>query len=244
MKKTLIIISVIVLTLFFTGCKCVNYKELYYNDEIEIIDAIEEKEIQEKVKLALDNLKNQNKLELHTYMENDGTSFESILKYDKAKQELIYESKTTENDIVNYELKVYIVDGYRYEYFKSRKTSEEDWQEKKEKFKLYLENVSFETIIVPYFVRISYDLIFNDHIIQFGHYEYGMDNYGNTVLLFNQEKELPTFINYCQTLVIEKNMITFYTYQWSSSFEVCEFKYKNVDISFPKLEGYEYIGEE
>ena len=113
----------------------------------------------------------------------------------------------------------------------------------KQKFKLFLNDVPFERMVVPYIPYMSYEFIFQDHIQSYGSYKCGKDQYNNTVLIFEPDKELPAMALYCKVLVIKDGLPLFYVYYHYGIEYVCEFKYKSISLKMPKLEGYEQVNE-
>jgi hypothetical protein len=236
MKKMFIIFSIVLLTILLAGCKSIDYNEVYLNDEIQFTSVYSQQEMHEIIKEAMTSYTKTQRVEIYSSYKNDKTSQKSITKYDIGKQKLIFESTLEAfNDIL--EKKIYVYDSYMYEY------NNNNGDITKQKFKLFLNDVPFERIVVPYIPYMSYEFIFQDHIQSYGSYKCGIDQYNNTVLIFEPDKELPAMALYCKVLVIKDGLPLFYVYYHYGLEYVCEFKYKSISLKMPKLEGYEQVNE-
>lgn len=234
MKKIYNIIFITILIVFFTGCKSVDYKEMYLNEEIQIKQELEVVEVEQQVEQVLEKFYNLNKVEIRQSTNKDGISMNTLLMYDKEKEIILYEmTYINENKTIeNYTLCNYVKDGYMYEYLKDND------EEVKQKYKLFIEDNTFDRVLHSFLPYMLSEIIFQEQMKQYGTYNYGIDNYKNLVLLFDETNELPVMSRCCHALVIEDEKPVLYVYEYLDITEIYEFNYKNIKIKMPNLDDY------
>ena len=230
MKKIFIIFIFFLFTFLITGCKKVDYKELWKNQEIEIVDAITEEEIRDTITKAKNYLKSVDVLQVNIYSSNELTEITQTLKYDKEQGILSYEYKQIYyDDSKYYEGSIYYIDGISYNYSKT-KLDESKFKEK----------CDMQSIIDDVLRGFSNEYIFRANILSYGSYNYGKDNYENTVVVFEQENAVPSMLQCCYALVIDGEKPIFFSDYFYGLVYYYEYVYKGVKINIPDLEGYEF----
>ena len=234
MKKTFIVFIFFLFTFLITGCKKVDYKELWKNQEIEIVSAITEEEICDAITKAQNYLKNVNVLQVNIYGSNEFTEITRTLKYDKEQEILSYEYKQIYYDDSQYfEGSIYCIDGISYNYSKT-KLAESKFKEK----------CDMQSIINHVLRGFSVEYIFREDVLSYGSYNYGKDNYKNTTVVFEQEKAIPKMFQCCGALVIDGEKPIFFCDYFYGTVDYYEYVYKGVKINIPELEGYEFMESE
>ena len=230
MKKTFIVFIFFLFTFLVTGCKKVDYKELWKNQEIEIVDEITEEEIRDAITKAQNYLKSVDVLQVNIYRSNSFTEMTETLKYDKEQGILSYEYKQIYyDDSKYYEGSIYYIDGISYNY---QKTNLSESKFKKEQ--------DMQSIINNVLRGFSADYLTIEYILEYGKYSYGKDKYGNFTVLFNVEKEYPQMFQCCHALVIDEDRPIFFANYFYGLMDTYEYTYDNIEFEFPDLEGYEF----
>ena len=230
MKKIVIVFIFFLFTILMTGCKKADYKELWKNQEIEIVNAITEEEICDAITKAQNYLKNVDVLQVNIYSSNEFTEITQTLKYDKEQEILSYEYKQIYyDDSKYYEGSIYYIDGISYNY---QKTNLSESKFKKEQ--------DMQSIINNVLRGFSVEYIFREDALSYGSYNYGIDNYKNTVVVFEQEQTFPQMFQCCCALVIDGEQPIFFCNYFYTTFNYYEYVYKGVKINIPDLEGYEF----
>lgn len=244
MKKMLIIIITIMITLFLSGCtESIDYKKMYLNNEIDVEEELplyKHKELVESVQKSLEDLKNVDRFELKlTAKKNDYRFYELHIKCDRSKRVFFKEEVNGYYEDHKEIYNQYIIGGYSYQY---ESIFEHNYQYpiRTRKTKIDYEEVIFDDLIEKFLPTIDIKDVYSEKLANSGRYRCGEDKYGNMVIMYsNKTNSIGKYIDFVPIIVLKDDRPIFFIGKNNRYNEIYyEYKYDDIKIKMPDFKDY------